>query len=446
MQESSKNLFKYILACSIVIAPALVIRFFNVVNFDLFRGFDASAHLQYIIYIAKNMSLPPVTLNLETYQPPLYYVISSLIWNFSISMSEKTAFIALKSFSTILGLLSIVISLMIVRAICDFKKTTYLFLLTFMLYLPMHLYISPMIGNEMMSCFLICLTTYLFVKIVKENIFSIKQALILGSLCGLTLLTKYTGLTVFMTIVLTCVIISTKRNMIKFLMIFLTIVLVISGWWYTRNIILYKTPFIKSNDISKFQNIYKNQPPGKHSLKDFVLFDTRIFSQPVLALDNDFKNFITKDMRFPNYNKAYNSILSGTFATIWIENHGLFLKHDSNTFKKEKILLLLGIAPTFLILLGILIGIKNVFTKKNEHFLPLIIIALLSAAGYILYNIKYPYFCHIKSFLLIHLLPTITISYGYGITLLKKYSPIILVLIGLDLFAICILVISLYFY
>ncbi len=446
MQESSKNLFKYILICSIVIAPALVIRFFNVVNFNLFRGFDALAHLQYIIYIAKNMTLPPVALNLETYQPPLYYVVSSIIWNFSISISEKTAFIALKSFSTILGLLSIIISLMIIRVVCDFKKTTYLFLLTFILYLPMNIYVSPMIGNEMMSCFLICLTTYLFVKIVKENIFSIKQALILGSLCGLALLTKYTGLTVFMTIILSCVIISAKRNVMKFLMVFLTTVLVISGWWYTRNIILYKAPFIKSNDIRKFQSIYKNQPPGKHSLKDFVLFDTRIFAQPLLALDNDFKNFITKDMRFPNYNKAYNSILSGTFATIWIENHGLFLKHDSNTFKKAKILLLLAIVPTFLILFGFLIVIKNAFTRKNTYLLPLIMIALFSVAGYIFYNIKYPYFCHIKSFFLIHLLPTIAISYGYGIVFFKKHSKIFLILIGLDLFAVYILVISLYFY
>ncbi len=229
-------------------------------------------------------------------------------------------------------------------------------------------------------------------------------------------------------------------------MVFCVTVLIVSGWWYTRNIILYKTPFIKSNDIQKFQVFYKNQPPGKHSLKDFILLDKRIFSQPVIALNNDFDNFITKDMHFINYNEAYNSILSGTLATIWVENHGLFLKHDQITFKKAKILLLFGVFPTFLIFLGFIIGTKNLFRKRDIYFLPLMTITILSFLGYIFYNIKYPYFCHLKSFFLIHLLPTAAVSFGYGITFIKKHSRILIILIVADLFVASVLTISLYLY
>jgi hypothetical protein len=42
-------------------------------------GFDVSSHIEYVQYVQKNHSLPDASTGFETYQPPLYYVVSATI-------------------------------------------------------------------------------------------------------------------------------------------------------------------------------------------------------------------------------------------------------------------------------------------------------------------------------------------------------------------------------
>ncbi|MCP5462702.1 MAG: glycosyltransferase family 39 protein [bacterium] len=414
--------FRTIAVLFLSACPSLYMRISNIFLYKPLAGFDAVWHLTYITYLVKHGSLPSAYAFFEAYQPPLYYFICSLIWRMFYGISALAAVKAIQSLSTAAG---IIIAWIVLRDVKRIHPQPFaLFLCTFMfiVYLPMLIYLSPMLGNELFSALLLTIAISYLLSILLNAQFSIKQSLILGCLSGTSLLVKYTGLLFFITviIVLAYVMVKTpslRKKAQKFLFCYCIMTFCIAGWWYLHNAIRYENPLIKANDMKKFSAVYDAQPPGNHTIEDFICFDLDIMKQPVLAIDADFDSLWQKNA-YANYNRAFNSIPAGTFATAWIENHGLFLNLTKETLWKAQLVLFLALIPTLLIFVGFVSYCNDFIIHRSFLTFTILTLLFVSVGAYLYYNYKYPYFCHVKAFFLMHLLIPVGVFHANGISLL----------------------------
>ena len=200
--------------------------------------------------------------------------------------------------------------------------------------------------------------------------------------------------------------------------------------------------------MKKFNNVYNQQPPGSHSLKNFLVFDFRVFRQPFLAVNGQTEKFWSnykKNHFLIYYNDVYNSIITGTFSTIWVENHGLFLNTNRGCLWLTRFLLIPGFLIFVLSIAGFYKITARLFNKLNYSGLsPMVVLVIISLAAYISYNIKYPYFCHVKAFLMLHLSCPFVLSFCYGLNILLKKSKFLFNFFIICLCFIIVLVTSIY--
>ncbi|MDX9703589.1 MAG: glycosyltransferase family 39 protein [Candidatus Auribacterota bacterium] len=426
----------------LTLVPTLYLRFSQAIVFDILFGYDGQCHLQYIIDLYKKRSLPSPLLLLEGYQPPLYYFFSSLIMHFTTDFGEP-AHITLKLLSVSTGLLLFACACKTYRYMHSLFGNSRLPLaygVIFMAYLPVHLYISPMVTNELLSSFLISVALFFTVRCIERNDYSLRSGAVLGCILGLSLLTKYTGLIMATCVaVALCVLILTTRKHRKtiagFAVVCFAVTILISGWWYVRNAVKYGDPLITSAGLTEFNHIYEKMPPGNRLLSDFITFDRRVFHNPMLAQRDDRRLF----------NPVYRNILTGTLATIWIENHNLYLRiSDKTGYAVAGCLLTIGLISTLYMIAGFLLFIRKSWAVRNFSSLPVIILPPLSLAAYIFFNIQHPYFCHIKAIFLLHLFIPAILGYCYASHWVIKRNVIAVVLHHAVLAAQILLVILLY--
>ncbi len=432
---------------TLVILPSIYLRISNAVKFPILKGYDANWHLINIISIAQYDKFSSPETSFEFYQPPLYYLVGSFIFNIFSNIDINAVSLGLKLLSTIIGLSLIFISIFFSYFFFNKNKLDLILIAILAMYIPVGLYLSPMIGNEMMSALFITVSLIHFTGIVKKGDFSFRSALVSGLINGGAVLIKYSGFAMVISIylVVSIIYLSKKyelKRLIKFVAVFSSVVFILAGWWYMRNLIIYGDLFIKSNDLKKFSRIYSIQPPGTHQLKDLFMFDPKIFTQPVLARDADFDKFYST--KYSNYNRAYNSIPAGTYATIWLEGHGLFIKFDKENYILSKWILILGLLPFFAVAVGFCLSVYNI--KNNYLYLPSVILTIISIILYYLYNIKYPFFSHVKALFIIYLYLPVLVFVNEFLKYIRKSVPIIYVLFAIDVILLCMMIVKVYNY
>lgn len=441
----------------LIFLPAIVLRLYHMLSYSASYGYDAVWHLAYIRHLAAAWSIPSAYADLESYQPPLYYFISAFfVW--IIGAQNRGIEIFLKFLNVFYSFLMLwfiykTLSLITLNFLKN-NKLVFLCAAALSFYLPAHLYLSPMVSNEMLCACLGTAGLYIFTyAIINKKLYSIKTACWLGFVLGLALLTKYTAILFFITFIIVSAVIFLQNKIIRqkfsiFFAVVISVALLISGWWYVRNMVVYGNFLIKANDMEHFSNVYLQQPPGYHSAKDFFIFDFNVFLQPFLALDGDTEQFWSKYNKnhfLLYYNPVFSSVLTGTFSTLWVENHGMFLKTERLCLLLSRILLATGFFICILSIAGfikIFIGIFQ--SDKYTAFLPVVVLSLISIAAYISYNIRYPYFCHVKAFLMLHLTCPFIVSFAYGLNLLFEKYRIIFDFVVLLLFFMIILVTVIY--
>lgn len=399
-----------VIVCAVCL-PALAIRFYQAWAFDAMHGYDGSEHVKYILYLYQQRAFPPVDLSLETYQPPLYYILGMVFVPFE-KMGDRMALAALKMFSTLIGLMIAAVgygTYLTIRNIFGGSRRPYIYGLIFLLYLPMHLYMNCMVTNELLSALLISLVLMTVMNSIHRNDYSVKTAVLLGALISAALLTKYTGLLMLMTAVISYAIMAMYGQydvwaIAKFLLIMVTVVAVGAGWWYARNAVRYGDPLIKANDLEKYETLLRRQQPGKHTAGDFFTFDTRVFSEPMITLSGNTRR----------YNTVYNNVLTGTFATMWVENHLLYLAPSPATFRYAGRLLAVGLVICGMIILGFAGLVRNAVRSGSRAVIPLMVLVVVSGAAYVWHNVQYPYFYHVKAFFLLHLSVPLMLAYSYS--------------------------------
>lgn len=364
----------------------VVLQIHNFILFPVSRGFDALNHLDYVGYLRTNHSIPMAHEGWELYQPPLYYLLLFPITN--------PLFIRFLNGFVFVGLL--------IAVFLFFKKitkNTFLGIISTVIIasLPVVIYSLPAISNELFSGMIISFTIMYYVTFAKR--FALFNQIIFGCLLGLSLLSKATSFVLLFCIIVDQII-QHKNNFVKLtkhLLVILGFVLIISGWFYIRNLLIYQNPFTTSVDFPKFHIV---QGPRYRDIKFLT----------------DISGFLSLDL----FKAHHYSLWSGTYFSWFYDGHNVIVPVQA--FSKAGALLVISSVPLFLMFI---FGLIKELSKKDKSYL-MILYPIVLFLSYIAYTIKLPFYSSVKGVFLISSIISFTYFVIRFLAPLKKYYVVFL--------------------
>ncbi len=251
---------------------------YSVVN-PLFESPDEFNHYDFVRYLIDQRELPVQTQGklTEYFEPPLYYAISSLVigavpaepyspqlnpffgydaYRFGVdnkilyihSVQEAfpyhgTALAAhlLRGFSILLGTLSLVVCFQALREVFT-RPAIALGAIAIIAFNPQFLLVSSSISNDNLIILLSVLMIWLALRIARSGM-TARRTFIMAALTAAAVLTKLSAALLVLVLVAAMFIARTPwRKWISTLTIVAAVGLVLTGWWFLRNMMLYGEP------------------------------------------------------------------------------------------------------------------------------------------------------------------------------------------------------------
>lgn len=377
---------KLILLLAILLLTALQIH--NLFNYPLTHGFDAIEHINYIRFIQLNHYLPLPDQGWETYHPPLYYLMGAVLPNL-----ELIKIINLLSWLS-LGFVGFILFSRVFSS-----KIQGLLGSMLVISLPAVIYITPQISNEIFSGALISASmVYYFFN--KKDLRGYRK-ITLGVLLGLSLLAKATAILLLAAILIDQTI--DKRfdlyKVVKYLLPVFLIAVMLGGWFYMRNNLLYGNPLVSNLDFVPDLHSQSSKESG-------FWFDMSVFGKMDL------------------FHAHERSFLGGVYFSLFYDGQNSLIPVQE--FSRAGNWLILASIPLFFTsLFGF---IKSVSLKSANIFVIYTILILISL---VLYNLKYPYqfSSAVKGIYIISMVIPWTYFLLYGFKYFNKF----LIILYLDL-------------
>ncbi len=253
-----------------------------------FEAPDEIHHYAFISDLVRDRALPvqhPDDRAAQRHQPPLYYLAGSLVsfwvdepagspysvarsnpyWGFAygeVGRDNKNLYLhgtwdafpwhgvalglhLVRLLSVLMGAGAVVAAYAVGREVFPDRPLWALGGAAFMAFNPQFLFISGAVNNDNLITLWVTLILLLLVRTVKAGI-RLRRAVCVGVLCGLALLTKLTGLYVLPVVALAFALAAWRRRewrrFVEAGAIIAGLVLVIAGWWFARNWVLYGEP------------------------------------------------------------------------------------------------------------------------------------------------------------------------------------------------------------
>lgn len=361
--------FTICLILTLSLAWLFILQIHNINSFPVKRGFDAGGHIAYINYLKTFKRVPLANEGWETYQPPLYYVLGSVF-----NKIEDVR---------VLGIISYI--LLIFSVLILIQHIGKNFILSLCLAnlagsLPVVIYLVPPISNEFFSSVVIGITLVWY--IMNKNRNTLTSNIFLGVLLGLSILAKATAWILVTTLTLDILVEfwHKKYRKIESIIVPMSIMLLIGGWFYFRDIVMFRNPFISPFDFPQFK-IW--QPPGQRDIHFFT----------------DLSAFINFDL----FKAHFYSLWAGTYFSWFFDGHNVII--PVQPFSKIGIVLILfSLLLIIAFIYGYITETRHI-TSVNRVF---IVYPFLLFISYIIYNLKMPFYSTVKgAFLISALIPFI---------------------------------------
>jgi len=382
-----------------LIGLGLLLYLHNYLVYPPTRGLDSVDHIAYIQYIVDNRSIPAASEGLQMYQPPLYYLLSGLLYgvgNF-FGMEDSLKLVQLISLFSAFG--NIILIYLLAKKVFS-KRYLVVMATLFVMFLPILVYEAAVVSNEMLLSFLVTLSICYFISNRWEKS-NTKKAVVLGLFGGLAVLTKYSGLVLVAAVLLVLLasfLKSKKRALVINAGVFLLVVGVIAGWFYLRQFVLFGNPLILANDPKLFPYW---QYPG---FRD-VHFYTNL--EGIIPLNV--------------FGAEGESFWGGTYNSLWVDTHNTFLPIIEFS-KAGAVIIYLALIPTSILLLGFCFALRKI---KKERFrggyLLLVVYSFFSFVSYTYYTYKLPFGSSIKAFYMLGCVLPWSIFFGLGVKKVIKW-------------------------
>jgi hypothetical protein len=321
---------------ALILGALVVLGLNNIRRIPTWVGFDAISHMRYIQLVAMNGRLPAPDSDWETFQAPLYYLLSAPLWSFfSRAFGFHLARYLVRVVPLACGVIQAELTYRTARTAYPDRRDLQLVATSVGALLPMSLYMSQTASNEpLAACLSAAVIAVSFSVRADERAPGRDRKLAAaGLLLGLALLSKVTA---FLLVPPLLALLWTRparrpwKEKLSDAGLVLAATAAVCGWYYARNLLQYGRPSFSSVHLSSWQD------PGYRTAAQLFSFG-RALVDPIYAGAAGFWDSIYSSLWLDGF-------LSGTasFGSRPPWNYSLMLASAW-----------LALAPTALLLAGI---------------------------------------------------------------------------------------------
>ena len=396
----------------ILMASWMLLSINNIRKIPLLYGMDITGHMEYIRYVADNMSIPLATDGWTMFQPPLFYVLSAIVYKFFTNFfSMEAVYRILRIVPLLCGAVQIELCYRALRYVYPKREDLQTLGIVVGSLLPMNIYISQVVGNEPMAGVLTGVVVVLAFRLFcSSSIGTTRDFILIGFFLGLGFLTK---ITVFLLVPPLLFFIShtifinshpTDKPIILIaqrVTIVLSVSLFISIWYYVRNWVELGHFLIGGWD--PFRGFIWWQDPGYRTLQQFFTFG--------------------ESLMYPIYS-AVVGIWDSLYSTMWVDA-GLsgVASYDIRPPWNYPFLLsgaYLSLLPSAAIFLGALVSLRKT-TWVNQQSLLFSISCIITYIFAILYMfLTLPIYSIAKATYMLGLTPCFAVLCAGGLDVLTR--------------------------
>jgi hypothetical protein len=310
-------------------------------------------------------------------------------------------------FNAILGVLNLLFAWLLVNKLLPGKVSARNLGFSVAAFLPVGFYVNPNITNEVLSGSLVGLAVYLSCVGLFGRSPNWKLAIGIGFVCGLCLLSKYTGLFIFVSVasLLTLRALSeadraSRLAVARFLALFLVVSVLICGWIYVRNSVHYGDPFVGNWD--RASGFRYEQPPGYRSASFYTNFGSFLWHVPERA--------------------RWSGFWEGLHGSLWMDIPGFLVgSADRGRDSLGSVILWLALLPSVGIVVGFLRACSRLLRRGWDHpFFIVVTTSFWTLVSVILFTLEVPYFSTVKAVFLLSLIPAVAVFAGLGLELMCR--------------------------
>lgn len=356
------------------------IRFNNALRFRPELGFDAVGNLEYLRHLQSSWSLPSPESLWSASHPPLFYYSAAALWRSLRAVGMDDGLLSVLAVAnSLLGLLVVAIVFAFVRKLEPGDGLRPALAAGLILFLPVHLYMSPMVGEEVLLCLLVTEVLAFAAWRLPEPPRP-RDAIAIGLICGLALLTKLSGILVAAAVALTWALGARARRQwpaaIAPTALLGAAALLVGGWFYGYNWLSYG--YFYPQDLIIHQKMFEF-PPGTRGVLDYVRFPLATFTDPQL---------LNPDL--------LRSVWGSTYATIFFDGHRHFLPNSAGATRMGTLILVLALVPTAAFFVGLFRALRRAVAQPGGRDTLLLTMVALTLAGYVIFTWGNPWFVTLK--------------------------------------------------
>ena len=373
------------------VGAALAVRAWNALEGPLMWGYDAWAHVAYVLFLDVYRGLPWADQGWSYYHPPLHYARGAVL------ARAGDGELLMRGLSLLGGAASLGIAALaawLARRVFADRPGLALLAFVAVAFLPVHLYAGPMPGNEMLLAFLTVASITAFISNERRAQPSRRGDLLTGLLLGLALLTKHSGLLPLLVVVgsltlrplLEAGARGTWMRAASRAALIAGVVLLMTAPYYQRNLRAYGTIFPSNSDFALVGGVERGQPPGERFVLDYLRFPLAAFSDPN-----------------PLAPHLLRSVWASVYLNLWAETHresdvARALEAEREERRSTRLMALLGLLPCVAALAGAALALGDVRRRRRRSvYVPLLLLCGISFAAFVRFTWGVPTWAAVKS-------------------------------------------------
>jgi tetratricopeptide (TPR) repeat protein len=397
---------------AVAVSAAVGVRAWNALGGPLMWGYDAWGHVAYVLFLDLYRAVPWADQGWSYFHPPLHYALGWVLAQFG---SGEALVRGLSLLGSAASLLTAALAARLVRMASPARPGLALLAFTAVALLPVHLFMSPMPGNEMTLTFLTAAAVVAFVANESRERPRLRGDALCGALIGLALLTKFSGLLPLLVIATALALRPAfaddrngelRRSLVRGALI-AGIALALAFPYYARNVRAFGTPFQLSRDYPLIAQVEGDQPPGERSLSDYFRISPRMFNDA---------NPLAPHLLHSVWATVYLNVWADIFRESDVERA---LDAERSKRSSTRWMSLLGIFPTGLAGLGAALALRDVRNgRRRTVYVPLLLLAGATLASFAVFAWRVPIWSALKASYLLGL------SLPYGVFLARAVESL----------------------
>jgi Flp pilus assembly protein TadD len=402
----------------VALAAAVGVRAWNALAGPLMWGYDAWGHVAYVLFLDIYRSVPWADQGWSYFHPPFHYALG---WCLAQLGSGDALMRGLSLLGGAMSVLTAALAAVLVRMAAPGRPALALMAFTAVAFLPVHLFMSPMPGNELTLTFLTAAALVAFIANEARPRPRLGRDVVCGVLIGLALLTKFSGLLPLLVVVAALALrpllaAERERELRRCLArgaLITGIAVAMAFPYYARNVRSFGTPFQLSRGYPLIAAVERSQPPGERALSDYFRMSPRMFSDP-----NPLKPHLL--------NSIWGTVYLNVWADIFRESD-VERALDTERAKRPAMtrMALAGLLPTAIAVFGAALALRDVRRgRRRPVYVPLFLLAGATLASFALFVWRVPIWSALKASYLLGLSLPYGVFVARGVESLAASGPL----------------------